>query len=53
MIIDVAKGEQLCSLGDEVEVLLNTEAFNRNVNQLADASFQAFCNPSAEHKDAR
>ena len=27
MTIDVVKEEQLCSLGDEAEVLLKTEAF--------------------------
>ena len=45
--------EQLCRLGDEAEVLLKTEAFNRTVNQLVDVSFQAFCNSKPEDRDAR
>ena len=53
MTIDIVKEEQLCSLGDEAKVLLKTEAFKRTVNQLVDASFQAFCNSSAQDKDAR
>lgn len=32
MAIDVVIEEQLCSLGDEVEVLLKTETFNHTVN---------------------
>ena len=50
---DQQKEEQLCRLGDEAEVLLKTEAFNRTVNQLVDVSFQAFCNSKPEDKDAR
>ena len=53
MTIDVDKEEQLCTLGDEAEVLLKTEAFNRTVNQLVDVSFQSFCNSKPEDKDAR
>ena len=47
------KEEQLCRMGDEAEVLLKSDAFNATVNQLVDASFQAFCNSKAEDKDAR
>ena len=50
---DQDQEEQLCTFGDEAEVLLKTEAFNRTVNQLVDVSFQAFCNSKPEDKDAR
>ena len=47
------KEEQLTRIGDEAEQLLNTAAFNATVNQLVDASFQAFCNSKPEDKEAR
>ncbi len=50
---DQDQEEQLCRLGDEAEILLKTDAFNRTVNQLVDVSFQAFCNSKPEDKDAR
>ena len=34
--------EQLAQLGIDAEVLLNTEAFNRTINILVDASVQEF-----------
>ena len=53
MTIDVVKEEQLCSLGDEAEVLLKTDAFNSTVNNLVDASFQAFVNSKIEDTQGR
>ena len=50
---DQQKEEQLCRLGDEADVLLKTDAFNRTVNQLVDACFQAFSNSKPEDTDAR
>ena len=47
------KEEQLCRLGDEADVLLKTDAFNATVNQLVDASFQAFVNSKPEDKEGR
>jgi len=53
MTIDVDKEEQLCRLGDEADTLLKTPVFDRTLNQLVDASFQAFCNSKPEETDAR
>ena len=36
--------ETLVRLGEEAEVLLDTEAFSTTINQLVDASFQSFTN---------
>ena len=47
------KEEQLCRLGDEADVLLKTDAFNATVNQLVDASFQAFVNSKPEDNEGR
>jgi len=47
------KEEQLCRLGDEADVLLKTDAFNATVNQLVDASFQAFANSKPEDSEGR
>ena len=47
------KEEQLCRLGDASDVLLKTDAFNRTVNQVVDACFQAFSNSKPEDTDAR
>lgn len=47
------KEEQLCRMGDEADALLKTDAFNATVNQLVDASFQAFCNSKPEDKESR
>lgn len=47
------KEEQLCRLGDEADVLLKTDAFNATVNQLVDASFQAFVNSKPEDSEGR
>jgi len=47
------KEEQLCRMGDEAEVLLKTDAFDATVNQLVDATFQAFVNSKPDDKDAR
>jgi hypothetical protein len=47
------KEEQLCRMGDEAEAVLKADAFNATVNQLVDASFQAFCNSKPEDADAR
>jgi hypothetical protein len=45
--------EHLCRIGDEADVLLKTDAFNATVNQLVEASFQAFCNSKPEDKESR
>lgn len=47
------KEEQLCRLGDEAEALLATDAFNATVNQLVDASFQAFVNSDPTDSEGR
>ena len=39
MTIYVVNEEQLCSLGDEAEVLIKTPAFDATINQLVDTSF--------------
>ena len=53
MTIDVVKEEQLCSLGDEAEVLLKTPAFDATINQLVETSFQAFVNSKPEDTESR
>jgi hypothetical protein len=53
MIEEQQKQEELIRLGDEAEVLLKAAAFNSTINQLVEASFQAFCNSKADEKDAR
>jgi len=45
--------EELVKMGDDAEVLLNTEAFNRTVNSLVEATFQAFVNTKPEEAEAR
>ena len=47
------KEEQLCRMGDEAEALLATDAFNATVNQLVDASFQAFVNSEPTDSEGR
>jgi len=47
------KEDQLCRLGDQAEVLLKTDAFNSTVNNLVDASFQAFVNSKIEDTQGR
>lgn len=45
--------EQLVRMGEEAEVLLNTEAFSSTVNQLVDASFQNFTNSAPAESEKR
>tara|TARA_R110002153_G_scaffold226622_1_gene379285 strand:+ start:2584 stop:2850 length:267 start_codon:yes stop_codon:yes gene_type:complete len=45
--------EELVALGDDADVLLKTDAFNRTVNNLVDSTFQAFVNSKPEDTDAR
>lgn len=45
--------EELVVMGDDAEALLNTEAFNRTVNSLVEATFQAFVNTKPEEAEAR
>lgn len=47
------KEQKLCNLGDEAELLLQTSAFNSTVNQLVDASYQAFVNSDPADKESR
>jgi hypothetical protein len=51
--MDQAQEEHLSRLGDEADALLKADVFNSTVNQLVDASFQAFCNSKPEDKEAR
>ena len=48
MTIDVVKEEQLCSLGDEAEALLKTEAFLIFADLLRFRLTQIICTFSAE-----
>jgi|TARA_B110000240_G_scaffold186230_1_gene222583 cytidylate kinase len=45
--------EQLAQLGIDAEVLLNTEAFNRTINVLVDASVQEFLGTASAEADKR
>ena len=45
--------EQLCKLGDEVEVLMKTPAFDATINQQVDTSFRAFVNSKPEDTQNR
>ena len=45
--------EQLVQLGVDAEVLLNTEAFNRTINSLVDASVQEFLSSAPDEEDKR
>ena len=45
--------EQLVRQGEMAEVLLDSEAFSSTVNQLVDASFQAFTNSTPEESEKR
>lgn len=45
--------EELVQAGDDAEVLLKTEAFNRTINNLVEATFQSFVNSKPEDTDAR
>jgi uncharacterized membrane protein YfhO len=47
------KEEQLVHLGNNAEALLKTDIFNLTINQLVEASFQAFCNSKPEDKESR
>ena len=47
------KEEQMMQLGNDADVLLKTKAFDLTVNQLVDASFQAFCNSEPADKEGR
>lgn len=47
------KEEHLCRVGDEAEQLLQTEIFNKTVNQLVDACFQTFANSDPTDSDSR
>ena len=40
--------EPLVRLGEEAEVLLDSESFSGTINQLVEASFQMFANSSPE-----
>jgi hypothetical protein len=45
--------EEVVKLGDDAEALLKSDAFNRTVNQLVDATFQSFVNSKPEETEAR
>ena len=45
--------ETLVRLGEEAELLLDSEAFSGTINQLVDASFQMFANSSPEEAAKR
>jgi hypothetical protein len=45
--------EELVSMGDDAEVLLATDAFNRTINSLVESTFQVFVNTKPEDADAR
>ena len=45
--------EEVVKLGDDAEALLKSDAFKRTVNQLVDATFQAFVNSKPEETEAR
>ena len=45
--------ETLVRMGEEAEVLLNSDAFSSTVNQLVDASFQNFTNSTPDENEKR
>ena len=45
--------EALLTAGEDAELILNNNSFNSVINQLVDASFQAFCNSKPEDKEKR
>lgn len=45
--------EELVKMGDDAEVLLNSDAFNRTVNSLVESTFQSFVNTKPEEANAR
>ena len=47
------KEEQLITLGDQAEVLLKQEVFNKTINQLVEGTFQSFVNSKPEEADVR
>ena len=45
--------ETLVRLGEEAEVLLDSQAFSSTINQLVDASFQTFSNTAPMESEKR
>ena len=45
--------ETLVRMGEEAEVLLDSEAFSSTINQLVDASFQTFTNTAPVENEKR
>ena len=45
--------ETLVRLGEEAEVLLDSQAFSSTINQLVDASFQTFSNTAPLETEKR
>lgn len=45
--------DALLTAGEDAELILKNNSFNSVINQLVDASFQAFCNSKPEEKEKR
>ena len=45
--------DELLRLGDEAQVLLSANVFDKTVNDLVNQAFQVFCNSKPEDQDAR
>lgn len=45
--------EKLVQLGEEADILLKADVFNKTVNGLVDATFQNFCNSKPEETESR
>ena len=45
--------ETLVQMGEEADVLLKADIFNKTVNSLVESSFQTFCNTKPEETEQR
>lgn len=45
--------EKLIEMGDEAEILLANETFNKTVNTMVEQTFQTFVNTKYDEKDRR
>jgi len=53
MSTDIAKERDLIQQGDEADVLLKNDVFNKTINNLVENVFQQFVNSQAEDEKSR